>query len=520
MRELDDGRTRRERNNRRSRAATGRHGLPWIATILVWCSCLLAGAPAAQAGVFTSSAPSDLAFGPVGLNVTVTDPIMLTSDPGYSIALATGSGINTPFSYSTGTCDGQAGTCTVDESFTPTSIGTSTATLTVDECPTAGGTCIGANIPVSGTGYSVLQHSAVATLSFGSVALNVTATDSIKLTADKGYAIDLATGSGINVPFSYSTGTCNGQAGACTVEESFTPTSIGSSSGTLSADECPTAGGTCIPASISVSGAGYSVLQKTAPASVNFGSVTVNTTATDPIKLTSDKGYAIALATGSGINVPFSYSTGTCLGQAGTCTVEESYIPTALGKSSGILSVDECPSAGGTCIPAGISLTGTGVPAVTTHTTPIGRYLAYAYSFSSLSGKGALFIPILDPSAIVPGSLPAGATLIENPKMILADWLGSDNTLPAVQRIFDDPTALLEIPEDGNTSLGFSLQDENAPVNGPILADGLLIDPPVPGLSPAPEPSALWLLAGSVAATFLARRRRCRALPSVPDPIG
>jgi hypothetical protein len=507
MRELGDGHAPSRPNGARFRAATGRHRSLRIAAILAWSSGLVGGLPLAQAGVFTSSAPPDLAFGSVGLDVTVTDPITLTSDPGYAIALATGSGINTPFSYSAGTCDGQSGTCTVDESFTPTRIGSSSATLTVDECPDTGGTCIGASISLSGTGYSVFQHSAVPTLNFGSVALNVTATDPITLTSDRGYTIALATGSGINTPFSYSAGTCAGQPGTCTVDESFTPTSIGSSSGTLAVDECPTAGGTCIPATIAVSGRGYSVFQSSAPASVNFGSVTVNRTATDPITLTADRDYTIALATGSGINAPFSYSSGTCTGEPGSCTVDEDYSPTSLGRSSGLLSVDECPSAGGTCIPADISVSGTGVPAVTVHTEPSGHYLAYAYSFANLPGTGDLFIPIIDPPAIVADSLPADATLIEDPATILADWPGSGNALPAVQSIFDDPAALLEIPEDGNASLEFSLLDGNAPIEGPILAGGLLIDPLVPGPSPVPEPGALWLFAGSLAASYFLRRR-------------
>jgi hypothetical protein len=507
MRELGDRRAPSRPNGARFRAAIGRHESRRMAAILISFSSLAGGLSIAQAGVFTSSAPPDLAFGPVGLDVTVTDPITLTSDPGYTIALATGSGINAPFSYSAGTCDGESGTCTVDESFTPTRIGSSSATLTIDECPSTRGACIGANISVSGTGYSVFQHSAVPTLDFGSVGLNVTATDPITLTADTGYTVALATGSGLNTPFSYSAGTCAGEPGTCTVDESFTPTSIGSSTGTLAVDECPTAVGPCIAATIAVSGRGYSVFQSSAPASVNFGSVTVNRTATDPITLTSDTGYTIALATGSGINAPFSYSAGTCSGQTGSCTVDESYGPTSLGRSSGILSVDECPTAGGTCIPADISVSGTGVPLATVQTTSFGHYLGYAYSFASLSGTGDLFIPILDPSAIVSDSLPADATLIEDPATILADWPGSGNALPAVQSIFDDPAALLEIPEDGNASLEFSLLDGNAPIEGPILAGGLLIDPLVPGPSPVPEPGALWLFAGSLAASYFLRRR-------------
>ncbi len=59
-----------------------------------------------------------------------------------------------------------------------------------------------------------------------------------------------------------------------------------------------------------------------------------------------------------------------------------------------------------------------------------------------------MFIPILDPSGIIAGSLPGGASLITNQATIGGDWLGSGNLVPSNESNFD-PTALLEILESG-----------------------------------------------------------------------
>jgi hypothetical protein len=77
---------------------------------------------------------------------------------------------------------------------------------------------------------------------------------------------------------------------------------------------------------------------------------------------------------------------------------------------------------------------------------------------------------------------------------IEADWPGAGNFIPADEPVFDLPSELLEVAEDGAYSLDFSFLDKDLPVDGPILADGTLIaDPPVPGSSAIPEPST-WVM--------------------------
>jgi hypothetical protein len=126
---------------------------------------------------------------------------------------------------------------------------------------------------------------------------------------------------------------------------------------------------------------------------------------------------------------------------------------------------------------------------------PTGAAEQYSYQYNDLTGAGDVFIPIIDPAALVLSSLPSNVTLITDLATIEADWPGAGNFIPANEPVFDLPSELLEVAENGAYSLDFSFLDKNLPLEGPILADGTLIsDPPVPGSSAVPEPSTWAML--------------------------
>jgi PEP-CTERM motif len=130
----------------------------------------------------------------------------------------------------------------------------------------------------------------------------------------------------------------------------------------------------------------------------------------------------------------------------------------------------------------------------------------YKYQYNDLTGVGDVFRPIIDPSAFVVGSLPSSAIIISD----LA-WPGAGNFVPANETDFDVPSELLEVPEDGASSLDFSFLDTDLPIDGPILADGRLItDPPVPGSAPIPEPSTwVMMLLGLSSLALLSTAKAC-----------
>ena len=234
------------------------------------------------------------------------------------------------------------------------------------ECPIAGGLCIGIPFNVTGKGVSVASASPNP-VSFGDVPINTTVSQAVKITVDAGYAAELASGTGINLPFHFDLGTCGGTGGTCTVNESFTPTALGAASGTTTVFECPIAGGLCIGIPFNVGGTGVSVAAAS-PSAVDFGQVSLGASRTTPVTITADTGYTVQLASGSGLNPPFSFAFGTCSSFAGpgTCVVQETFAPTLVGPANGTLNVFECPNAGGTCIGIPVSLTGTGVLNATT----------------------------------------------------------------------------------------------------------------------------------------------------------
>jgi hypothetical protein len=391
-----------------------RRKMHFCRTLLVIVAALFGLATASQAT--PSSDPLSITFGDVPINTQATTSVLINVDPAYSTEIASGSGLNPPFSFGFDTCGAGGGfsgpgTCSIQESFQPTSIGSASGSLNVFECPNAGGSCIPVTIPVSGNGVSIASADPTS-LDFGGVPINTTASDPVTITVDTGYRTEIASGSGLNPPFSFGFGSCGtgggfAGPGTCTIDESYTPTSVGANSGSTNVFECPVAGGTCIPIPVPLSGHGISVASAD-PTHVDFGGVPINTTVTVPVTIAVDTGYKTEIASGSGLNNPFSFGFDACgtgggFAGPGTCTVDASFTPTSIGSFSGTTNVFECPIVGGTCIPISFTLGGQGisiasadptlldfglVPIGTTASAPVDITVDTGYRTEIASGTG------------------------------------------------------------------------------------------------------------------------------------
>ena len=329
-------------------------------------SCIAIPFTVSGTGISVASAvPSTIPYGNVPINTTVLQGVTISVDTGYQVLIASGSGINAPFSFAFDTCSSFTGpgTCNVNESFHPTALATSNGTTNVFECPVAGGSCLPIPYTESGTGISVAS-AVPSTIPYGNVPINTTVLQGVTISVDTGYQVLLASGSGINAPFSFAFDTCNSFTGpgTCNVNESFHPTALATSNGTTNVFECPVAGGSCLPIPYTESGTGVSVASAV-PSAIPFGNVPINTTVVQGVTITVDTGYSVDLASGSGINAPFSFAFDTCSSfpGPGTCNVNESFHPTSLATSNGTTNVFECPIAGGLCIPIPYTESGTGI---------------------------------------------------------------------------------------------------------------------------------------------------------------
>jgi conserved repeat domain len=190
-----------------------------------------------------------------------------------------------------------------------------------------------------------LSNTGSAPLSIGSVAISNPAA---------GFAIVLNSCSGYVLPL----------GGACRVDVTFSPTSVGPSATTLTfTDNAPDS-----PQSVSLTGAGIippAPVASVAPGSVDFGNQTTATTSAPHVVTLSNTGDApmtVSAASVSGTNAAnFATSSDGCTGEslapAASCTVAVTFAPSATGSRSATLQFVD--NAAGT--PQSVALNGTGV---------------------------------------------------------------------------------------------------------------------------------------------------------------
>ncbi len=207
-----------------------------------------------------------------------------------------------------------------------------------------------------------------ASLSFGSVTLNTATTQSLTLTSTGTSPVTVnsaaITGAGFSIAQSFPV-TLN-PSQALTLQVQFDPTTAGALTGQLTITSNSTTGST---AQIALSGAGttgsgpQSTPQLSVSASsLSFGSVTVNTTATQYLTListgTSPVTVNSAPITGAGFSIAQSFPV--VLNPSQSLTLQIQFDPTTAGTLSGQLTVNSNSTSGSTIQ---VALAGTGTTA-------------------------------------------------------------------------------------------------------------------------------------------------------------
>ncbi len=354
-----------------SRPARYRTGLFWGWTVLL-LSLLAFGSSAFAQATLT---PATLSFGNQGLNDTSAAKTATFKNEQASPLTITSiviSGGTAPADYAWGgNCRltpstlGAGKSCGIKVTFTPSALGSRTATLTVTDTATNSPQ----TVSLTGTGVQPATTS-VATLAFGNQSVSSTsAAKTVKLWNNASTAITLSgnTLTGTNASaFAVSATTCGASlAGhtSCTISVTFTPAATGAMTATLSmADSASNS-----PQTVSLTGTGVQPVSLSL-SSLNFFTVLLGTTsAAKSVTLTNYQNVALAfssiLTTGD-----FVISSNTCdasLKAGAKCTVGVTFSPTATGARTGALTFSDNAATS----PQAVSLTGTGSAPVTVSPT-------------------------------------------------------------------------------------------------------------------------------------------------------
>jgi hypothetical protein len=269
-----------------------------------------------------------------------------------------------------GTVAANGGQCTINVTFTPTSLGIRTASVLISDNATGSPQTVAlTGTGIAGSGTLTLTPSTVA---FGNVALGSTSVaQSVAITNSS--TTQTLTVSGIVITgssdFSILTTTCSATpftltvGGSCTVSLVYTPTVTTSETGTLTVSGSSTNS----PQSATLTGTGINAsgALSVSPSSVAFGNVAQGSSATPQIITITNTSATQTLSVNSvGItgNTDFSITSTTCssvpftLATSGSCTVSVTFTPTSVASESASLKV----SASSANSPQAVSLTGTG----------------------------------------------------------------------------------------------------------------------------------------------------------------
>jgi hypothetical protein len=260
------------------------------------------------------------------------------------------------------------------------------------------------------------------TLSFGSVAVNSSATQSLALTSSGASPVTVSsvsiTGAGFTIAGGTFPATLNPNQ-SLTLQIQFKPAASGAASGKLTINSNSTTGGAAV---VSLSGTGTAANpQLTLGAtSLSFGSVSVNSSTTQSLTLTSSGTSPLTLNSASITGAGFTIVGGSfpvTLNPNQSTTLQVQFKPAASGSATGQLTISSNSSSGGT---AAVSLSGTGAAvahsvtlswsAPSSSPDPVAGYNLYR-----VTGSGSAQLmnsPIDTQTAYVDSSVVSGTTYI------------------------------------------------------------------------------------------------------------
>jgi len=347
--------------------------------ILDGCAGLVSGQQQSTTASFQIS-PASVSFGKVTAGQKATQSVTVTNTGTAAVLISGVSASGTGFSASGVTTSqtvnaGQNVTLTV--SFAPQSAGAVTGSVTITS--NANGSPL--TISLSGTGVQAALTATPSGVSFGSVPVGTSTSQTIQL-SNSGTAVLTITqmsaaGSGfstgtVTLPISLNPGQ------STTFNAQYLPTATGTMAGSISIiSNAPTS-----PNSLALSGNGVAAILTLGfnPTSLSFGNVNTSTTSSQSVTITNTGNANVSISQISVAGTGFSLagaSTPVTLTPTQNLTFTVVFAPTATGAVSGSVSVTSNASGS----PAMITISGSGIQA-TSHSVA----LTWGASTSTVSG--------------------------------------------------------------------------------------------------------------------------------------
>jgi len=299
-------------------------------------------------------APTSLLFASQNLGTTSAPQAVTLTNVGSPALSISSISSTAPFAQTNNCGNSLAGSssCTINVTFTPTTAGTSTGTLSVTD-DAAGSPQVAS---LTGTGTGPLVSLSPGSLNFGNVNVGSVSSSQVVTVSNTGNATlnisSITTSSEFGL-YNYCPSTLSaGQK--CTVSVAFSPTSTGTQTGLLSVADNAIGS----PQTVSLTGVGTAPQVSLSPTSLTFGTQLLNTvSAPQPVTLTN---------TGTATLTISSMVTGSSFGQTNncggsvkagaSCIINVTFSPVGQGPRTGsVLIYDNAIGS-----PQSVSCTGTG----------------------------------------------------------------------------------------------------------------------------------------------------------------
>jgi hypothetical protein len=303
--------------------------------------------------------PANLTF--TGQTVGSTSPsqtVTLTNTGSAALAVS-GVSINDDFAQTNtcGTSVAAGGSCTIKVTFTPTSSGSHSGTLSInDSAPGSPHTVLLAGAASGGTSGPLAVLSATS-LAYGALAVGVTSgAQSVTVTNNGKGTLNIVS---ILTDGDYAeTDTCGYSLAAgttCTISVKFTPSALGTRPGRITINDDAANS----PQTINLSGSGGIGQITWSPGNLTFVTQTVGTTSdAQTVTITNAGTIPVTISSITLTGGDFA-QTNTCtdpVTASGTCTINVTFTPTTTGFRAGqIVIVDDAPGS-----PHSFVLNGTG----------------------------------------------------------------------------------------------------------------------------------------------------------------